>query len=51
MCCVTVVSECTIEQREYDEALKNGSLGFTQVRPMCDGKGDYLPAHCIGSSV
>lgn len=49
--CVPLVSECTNEQRDYDEAWKNGSLGFTQVRPLCDEVGDYLPAHCIGSSI
>jgi hypothetical protein len=39
------------EQKDYDEAWKNGLLGFTQVRPLCDEKGDYMPAHCIGSSM
>lgn len=49
--CVPLISDCTNEQREYDQALKNGTLGFTQVRPLCDEKGDYLPAHCIGGSI
>jgi hypothetical protein len=48
---VTVVSDCTNEQRDYDQARENGTVGFTQLRPLCDAKGDYLPAHCIGGSM
>ncbi|XP_021934661.1 thyroglobulin-like isoform X2 [Zootermopsis nevadensis] len=49
--CVPLISDCTNEQRDYDQARENGSLGFTRVRPLCDERGDYLPAHCIGGSV
>ena len=51
ICFVTVSSDCINEQRDYDEALNTGSLGLTQVRPICDEKGDYGPAHCIGGSM
>jgi len=49
--CVPLDTNCTKEQRDYDEAWEKGTLGFTQVRTLCDEKGDYLSPHCIGASI
>lgn len=49
--CVPLHSACTKEQSVYDEAFQNGTLGFTQVRTLCDGEGDYLSPHCILNSI
>lgn len=49
--CVPIVSNCTKEQKDYDGAWENGTLGITQVRPLCDEKGDYQSPRCIGGSI
>jgi hypothetical protein len=51
ICFVTVDTDCTKEQRDYDEAWKDGTLGFTEVRTLCDEEGEYLSPHCIDGSM
>ncbi|XP_015596625.1 uncharacterized protein LOC107268394 isoform X2 [Cephus cinctus] len=49
--CQQLVSHCTNAQDEYDERAANGTLGSMEVRPLCDGEGDFMPAHCIPGSI
>ncbi|XP_069686026.1 uncharacterized protein [Periplaneta americana] len=49
--CGRIDSECTKKQDEYDQKYEDGNLGFTQLRPQCDAKGEFKPAHCIAGSI
>ncbi|KAJ9595074.1 hypothetical protein L9F63_013639, partial [Diploptera punctata] len=44
-------TDCVMSQQVFDESQKQGTWGSTQMRPLCTARGEYFPAHCIGSSI
>ncbi|PSN37550.1 hypothetical protein C0J52_12554 [Blattella germanica] len=49
--CIALNTPCMTEQVKFDQSREDGTWGFTQIRPLCDARGFYHPAHCIGTSI
>nr|CAD7452476.1 unnamed protein product [Timema tahoe] len=49
--CKSLNTTCIQQQQEYEERKSSGKLRMTELRPQCDEKGNFAPAHCIQGSI
>ncbi|XP_063230271.1 thyroglobulin-like [Bacillus rossius redtenbacheri] len=49
--CQQMSTPCVRLQKAYDERAKNAQPLMTEVRPQCNARGRFAPAHCILGSI